>query len=66
MKGHPTLVTSLNAIRTEADLASFLRELAADFGLKGFMVIDIPTVAEEKLTPRIALSDLPPRISEGL
>ncbi|MBU4527303.1 MAG: LuxR family transcriptional regulator [Hoeflea sp.] len=59
MKGHPTLVTSLNAIRTEADLSGFLRELATDFGLKGYMVIDIPTAADEKLAPRVALSDLP-------
>ncbi|MBC7282548.1 LuxR family transcriptional regulator [Hoeflea sp.] len=60
MKGRPNLFTSLNAIRTETELSGFLRELAADFGLTGFMVIDIPTIADDKLAPRIALSDLPP------
>lgn len=59
MKGHPNLVARLDAIRTEADLSEFLRELATSFGLNGFMVIDIPTAADEKLSPRIALSDLP-------
>ncbi|MDZ7603189.1 MAG: LuxR C-terminal-related transcriptional regulator [Hoeflea sp.] len=59
MKGHSTLITSLNAIRTEAELSGFLRELAAEFSFKGFMVIDIPTALEEKLSPRIVLSDLP-------
>ncbi|WP_052161312.1 LuxR family transcriptional regulator [Hoeflea sp. BAL378] len=49
----------MNAIRTETELAGFLRELAADFDFKGFMVIDIPTAADRKLSPRIALSDMP-------
>ena len=59
MNGAPTLFCSLNAVRTETELSAFLRELATDFGFKGFMVVDIPTAAEEKLLPKIALSDLP-------
>tara|TARA_R110002020_G_scaffold25240_7_gene82306 strand:- start:6954 stop:7637 length:684 start_codon:yes stop_codon:yes gene_type:complete len=49
----------VNAIRTETELTGFLRELAADFDFKGFMVIDIPTAADRKLSPRIVLSDMP-------
>ncbi|AKH99333.1 DNA-binding protein with HTH domain [Hoeflea sp. IMCC20628] len=59
MKGHEALFRSLGAVKTEIELAGFLRTLAAKFDYKGFLVVDIPTAVEDQLTPRIVLSDLP-------
>lgn len=59
MNDHEALFSSLSAVKTEIELAGFLRRLADKFGYRGFMVIDLPSAIEDQLTPRIVLSDLP-------
>lgn len=59
MKRHEALFSDLSAIRTEIELKRFLRALAAGFGFKGFLIIDIPSAIEDHLMPMIVLSDLP-------
>ncbi|OCW59178.1 hypothetical protein AWJ14_08925 [Hoeflea olei] len=59
MESPPDLLCRVTALKTEAELSDFLRDVVADFDLKGFMVINIPAALDEKLSPRIVLSDLP-------
>ncbi|MCY0096251.1 helix-turn-helix transcriptional regulator [Hoeflea ulvae] len=59
MKGHDALFRSLSTVKTEIELAGFLRTLAARFNYRGFLILDIPSAVEDQLIPRIVLSDLP-------
>lgn len=59
MKGYEALFDSLKAAGTELELAGFLRELATAFGFTGFSLVDIPAAADQRLSTRIVLSDLP-------
>ncbi|MCY0148088.1 LuxR family transcriptional regulator [Hoeflea sp. G2-23] len=64
MKGQEALFNRLNAIKTEIDLAGFLRELADRFDFKGFMLVNIPAVVDDRLARLIVLSDMPSGLIE--
>jgi len=65
MTSQDTLFSDLRAIRTEDDLADFLRQLTRHFNFMRFILITIPAVADEKLVARIELSDLPDEMLEA-
>ena len=53
------LFGDLNAIRTEDELADFLRQLTKQFNFMGYLLISIPAVIDNRLQAKIELSDLP-------
>ena len=59
MKGPSTSISRLSTINSESELSGFLCDLATDFDLKGFMLVDIPAASDEKLSSRVAMSNLP-------
>ncbi|WP_417424558.1 helix-turn-helix transcriptional regulator [Hoeflea sp.] len=65
MKGQEALFNRLNAIKTEIDLAAFLRELADRFDFKGCMLVNIPATVDDRLANLIVLSDLPKGLIEA-
>lgn len=65
MSDHPPLLQSMEAIRSELELVSFLRELSKHFDFAGFMLVSIPAVTDENLIARVELSDLPDGIVEA-
>lgn len=61
----PPLLESLDLIRSEVDLMAFLRRLARHFDFAGFLLFNIPAVADETLLPRVELSGLPDGMIEA-
>ena len=61
----PPLLQSLDLIRTEVDLMAFLRMLSRHFDFAGFLLFNIPAVADETLLARVELSDLPEGMIEA-
>lgn len=59
MPGQDALLSNLNAVRTEDGLVDFLRRLSEYFGFTGFMLFSIPAVADEQISAKIELSNLP-------
>ena len=59
MRGHEALFNKLNATSSEIELVGFLRELTSNFDFSGFLILDIPAEVEQRITPKIALSNLP-------
>ena len=65
MSDQSDLLCALHEIRTEPELAAFLRRLSRHFDFTGFMLFSIPRLTEDNLLPRIELSDLPAGIPSG-
>ncbi|SOE15332.1 DNA-binding CsgD family transcriptional regulator [Hoeflea halophila] len=65
MTNLPPLLESLDLIRSEVDLMAFLRRLAKHFNFAGFLLFNIPAVADETLLPRVELSGLPDGMIEA-
>lgn len=65
MPDQSDLLRALQKIRTESELAAFLRRLSRHFDFTGFMLFSIPASTEDNLMPRIELADLPAGMVEG-
>lgn len=65
MIGDKDLFDALADIRSEVDLAAYLHTTARTFGLTGFLVVDVPSVSDDALMPRISLSNMPKGFLEG-
>ncbi|MEM5494814.1 LuxR C-terminal-related transcriptional regulator [Hoeflea sp. AS16] len=59
MSDQSGLFCALQAIRTEFDLVDFLRKLSRHFDFSGFLLFSIPAQTDDRLQPRVELSDLP-------
>ncbi|PWV97538.1 DNA-binding CsgD family transcriptional regulator [Hoeflea marina] len=59
MTGDNDLFDALANIQSEVDLAAYLHRTAREYGLAGFMIVDVPSVSDERLQPRISLSNMP-------
>ena len=65
MSNHPLLLQSMESIRSEIELAKFLKRLATHFDFSGFMLFGIPVAMDEYLLAKIELSDLPDGLIEA-
>ncbi|MEM5474028.1 LuxR C-terminal-related transcriptional regulator [Hoeflea sp. AS60] len=59
MPNQSALLDNLEKIRTETDLLEFLRRLSRYFDFTGFMLLNIPSEADQSLEAIVHLSDLP-------
>lgn len=65
MSDRSGLLSALHGIRTDLELAGFLRKLTRHFDFTGFMLFSIPASTDDSLLPRIELSDMPAGMVEG-
>lgn len=59
MIGDKDLFDALADVHSEVDLAAYLHATARAFGLTGFLLVDVPSVTDTQLMPRISLSNMP-------
>lgn len=59
MSHRKALMQDLQSVRTELELAAFLRVVRKAYGFRFFTIVEIPAASVEKLSPLIGLTDAP-------
>lgn len=58
-QGRELLFEAVKGVKSDLDLAGFLRDVSTEFAFTGFLVLDLPTENDEALGPRVTLSSMP-------